>query len=351
MADFDLRPMEPADGPAIDVLMRNEAQTTAIAITTHFRHDVYKAFLAQHPSLFGVVATSPDRDGLVGMATAFIDEVVVDGRVWPCAHLENLKVRDDVRRQGLGGRLAEWRITEALRRFGGDGFVITGIEASNSASLATARRWSTQLLGPVRILVARVATKPPHDRGMRVRPLDAGDVGDVDAVVAGVNSFYSDYQLYPRQTRETLATSLAPTAIGVIRQYRMAMDDRGAIVAGAAVTERFKVMEDHIDKVPRPLELLGRILPVFPPDRIIRTLELSLVWHAPGRLDAGRFLWDAIRFEWRDRVTHVAGQADPRGSLMNVLHIGRTIIPRLQVMVPLQGPIPVDENRPIYLWR
>lgn len=348
MADFDLRPMEPADGPAIDVLMRNEAQTTAVAITTHFRQDIYKAFLAQHPSQFGVVATSPDREGLVGMATAFTDDVVVDGRVWPCAHLENLKVRDDVRRQGLGGRLAEWRIAEARRRFGGDGVVVTGVEASNSASLATARRWSTQLLGPVRVVIARVATKLPRHRDVRVRPPDAGDV---EAVVAGVNAFYASYQLFPRQTKETLAAYLAPTAIGVIRQYRVVADDDGAILAGAAVTERFKVMEDHIDRVPRPLELLGRILPVFPPDRIIRTLELSLVWHAPGRLDAGRFLWDAIRFEWRDRVTHVAGQADPRGSLMDVLNVGRTIIPRVQIMVPFRGPVPVAEDRPIYLWR
>jgi hypothetical protein len=39
MADFTLRPMEPSDGPGIDALMRNEAQTTAMSITTHYRHD------------------------------------------------------------------------------------------------------------------------------------------------------------------------------------------------------------------------------------------------------------------------------------------------------------------------
>src|SRR5207249_4359977 len=66
MADFTLRPMEPSDGPAMDILMRNEAHTTAMSITTHYRHDVYQALVAEHPSLFGVVATWRRRPGRHG---------------------------------------------------------------------------------------------------------------------------------------------------------------------------------------------------------------------------------------------------------------------------------------------
>ena len=93
MADFALRPMEPSDGPAIDVLMQSEALTTAMALATHYRHDVYEALIAQYPTLFGVVATSPTADGLVGMATAYLDQVTVNGEVRPSANLANLKVR------------------------------------------------------------------------------------------------------------------------------------------------------------------------------------------------------------------------------------------------------------------
>lgn len=349
MADFTLRQMEPSDGPAIDALMRNEAFTSAIAMTTHYRHDIYQALLAQHPTLYGVVATSPGTDALVGVATAFIGEVNVGGRSYPSAHLENLKVRHDVRRQGLGARLADWRIQEARRRFGGEGIVVTGIEASNTPSQATARRWSTQLLGPVRIVIARVSTKPPRTDGTLIRPLADGDV---EAVVHAMNAFYDGFDLYPRQTPARLAASLAPTSLGeAIRQYRVAVANDGTIVAGAAVTERFKLMSDHIDRVPRPLELLAWIVPLFPPDRVIRTIELSLAWHAPGRADAGRQLWDAIRFEWRDRATHVACLADPRGSLIEVFHVGRTMMPRLELMVPVQSTVRFDVDRLVYMWR
>ena len=349
MTDFALRPMEPTDGPAMDALMRTEAQTSAMALTTHYGRDVFESLLAQHPTLYGVVATSPRFDGLVGMATAFVEDVTVAGRNYPSVQLENLKVRHDVRRQGLGTRLANWRIDEAHRQFGRKGIIKTGIEAGNDASLATARRWSTQILGPVRVIISRVATNPPRSRAIRVRPLADDDIG---AVVDAVNEFHDGYDLYPRQTPAGLAAALAPTSFGgPIRQYRVAVADDGTILAGAAVTERFKLMTDRVERIPRPLELLSRFMPLIPPDRVIRTIELSLAWHAPGEVGAGRLLWDAIRYEWRDSATHVAGIADPRGSLIEAFHVGPTLVPRVELMVPIQSPVPLDKDRAVYMWR
>jgi predicted N-acetyltransferase YhbS len=346
MVEFSLRPMEPSDGPAIDALMRNEAQTTSMAITTRYHVDVYEALLAQHPSLFGVVATSRGTEGLVGVATAFLDQVNVGGDPYPCAHLENLKVRHDVRRLGLGGRLAAWRIDEARRRFDGDGVIATGVEAGNSASLATAGRWATQVLRPLRVLIARVASKPPRRRTVGIRPLQSEDT---ESVVDGVNAYYRDHELYPPQSALGLTSFLAPTSLGEpIRHYRVAVAGDGTIVAGAAVTERFKLMTDHVDSIPLPLDLLTRIVPLFPRDHVIRSIELNLAWHAPGQVAAGRQLWDAIRHEWRDRASHVSATVDPRGSLMEMLHVGPTLAPTIRVKVPVQSPVRIDEERLVY---
>ena len=349
MADFTLRPMEPGDGPAIDLLMRTEAQTTSMSMTTHYRHDVYQALLAQHPTLYGVVAEAPGNAGLMGMATAFTDEVSIGGQVLPSAHLENLKVHHDVRRQGLGSRLAAWRIDEARRRFGGEGVITTGVEISNTGSLATARRWSTQTLGPVHVVVARVLRRAPTMRGLTVRPIADGEL---EAVVDGMNGFYAGYDLYPPQTATGLTASLGPTALGIAhRQYRVAVRHDGTIVAGACVNERYRLMTDHLERIPRPLALVSRVAPLVPRDGVIRSIELSLAWHAPGEQAAGRHLWDAIRHEWRDEATHASGQADPNGPLFDMLHVGRTMIPKIRLTIPVQSPIPVDEARPIYVWR
>ncbi|HEV8402067.1 MAG TPA: GNAT family N-acetyltransferase [Candidatus Limnocylindrales bacterium] len=349
MTDFDLRPMEPGDGPAIDALMREDASTTGISLTTHFQHDIYEALLAQHPTLFGVVATIPDDDGLAGFATAFTDEVMIGGRAWPAAQLENLKVRLDVRRLGLGARLAAWRIDEARRRFGGEGIIATGLETSNAASLATARRWCTNILGPVRVVIAGTTSRRPGARGLRFRALEQRDL---DTVLASLDTFYAGYDLYPRMTTQRLAALLAPTPLGEpIRQYRVAEADDGTLVAGGMVGERFKLMVDELGNIPRRLELLSRVVPLLPRDRVVRTIEVNLAWHAPGRLDAGQGLWDAIRYEWHDRATHVSGQADPRGTLVEMFRIGRTMIPQIEIVIPVNSPVALDERRPVYVWR
>ena len=347
--DFTLRPLVETDGPTLDTLIRSEAPTTAMALSTRYRHDPYQALLAQHPTFIGVVAEAPGMAGLAGMATAFGDEVALNGAVVPVIHLENLKVHHDVRRQGLGRRLAEWRIAEGRHRFGDESLVMAGVDSTNEASLATARRWATQLLGPVRLVVARTTRKPPAHDGLVVRPIE---VGDLEQVVEAINAFYAGFHLFPRQTAERLSASLAPTAIGVpIRRYRVVEAADGTIVAGASITERFALMTERIERIPLPLAVLARVLPLLPADRVIRTAELSLAWYAPGRPEAGRWLWDAIRHEWSDRATHIGGLADDRGPLAGVFRPDRMPGPRIRIFVPVRSPVTLDETRPVYLWR
>jgi predicted N-acetyltransferase YhbS len=349
MVDFTLRPMEHTDGPAIDALMRLEAQTTSVSMSTHYRHNIYDALTAQHPTLFGVVAESSGIAGLAGVATAFLDEVSIGGRVYPSAHLENLKVHHDVRRRGLGARLAAWRIDEAKRRFGGEGVVAAGVEATNAASLATARRWSTQVLGPVRIVIGRTTSSRAPSRGVEVRPVAESDI---DPVIDGLTAFYAGYDMVPRQTPTGFAGALAPTGLGeAIRAYRVAVANDGNLVAGARVTERYKLMTDHIDAMPLPIAILGRLTGSIPSDRIIRSVEVSLAWHAPGRVDALRAVWDAVRYEWHDRANTIVGLADPRGSLIEAFQVGRSLAPRLELMAPVQSPVPLDPDRLLYIWR
>jgi predicted N-acetyltransferase YhbS len=349
MTDFTPRPMAPTDGPAMDRLLREEAQTTTVALTTSYQHDVYQALLAQHPSLFGVVAEAPDGDGLAGMATAFLQQVSIGGQAYPAAYLENLKVRADHRRHGLGGRLAAWRIEEAERRAGPDLVVMATMDSTNAASIATARRWATQVVGPLTLRIAKTGGTRPSHPGTRVRPL-AHD--DVDAVIAGAREFLAAYDLAPVLSADGITALLAPTSLGEpIRQYRVAVDADGTIVAGAGVGERYKVMVDHIDNIPAPMALLGRLTGMLPADRILRSLELFLAWHRPGRVDAARLLWDTIRAEWRDRATGVVGIVDPRSTLLDAFRVGRLPGPRVELMVAVRGPVPIADDRLIYLWR
>ena len=348
--NFTLRPMESSDGPALDALLTTQATATAVAMTTRYRYDVFASLLAQHPSLYGVVATAPGVDGLVGMATAYIDEVQVEDRLLPCAHLENLKVRDDVRRQGLGRQLAEWRIAEARRRFGDAGVTVAGVEATNAASIATARKWAGQVMGPLRIAIVPATRKASNVRGYRIRGIENDDV---EAVVAGSNAFHADANLYPRLTGDRLRELLAPMDPGgPVRQYRVAVTPAGSIVAGVMVVQRFELMTDQIDRLPKPLALLNKIVHLVPVDGVIRTAEVSLPWFAPGQLQAGRHLWEEIRHEWHGRATHIGTVVDPKSEAAEMCRVGRlTPGPRLWLLVPVRSPVTLSEARPVSVWR
>jgi GNAT superfamily N-acetyltransferase len=347
--DFTLRALEPTDGPALDALLSSQALSTAVAITTHYRYDVAASLIAQHPNLYGVVATAPGIDGLVGMATAFIDEVQVEGRLLPCAHLENLKVHEDVRRMGLGRQLAEWRIAEARRRFGGPGVIAAGVEATNDGSLATARKWAGQILGPLRILIATTTRRAPALGDLTVRPMEDADI---DAVVEGSNAFHADTNLYTRMTAEKLRAWIAPLDPGgSVRQYHVALTPAGSVVAGVLVMQRYELMTDQIERLPRPLAVLNKVVHVVPPDGVIRTVEVCLPWFAPGQLEAGRRLWEQIRHAWHDRASNVGAVVDPKSEASAMCQVGRSFAPRLRLMVPIASPVPLDVSKPLSVWR
>jgi predicted N-acetyltransferase YhbS len=348
--NFTLRPFEPGDGPAIGALLAAEAATTAVAMTTRYHHDVHASLLVQHPEVIGVVATAPGYQGVVGMATAFLDEVQVEGQLYPRAQLENLKVRHDVRRQGLGRQLAAWRIAEARRRFGGPGVVMAGVEGTNAASLATARTWASQIVGPLRIVIGPAQRRAPRPGNVHVR--EAED-DDIEEIVAGSNAFHADTNLYPRLTPDLLRRWLAPVDPGGrVRQYRIAVTPDGSLLAGALVVQRFELMVDQIERLPTPLAILARILPLVPPDGIIRTLEVMLPWYAPGQLEAGKRLWEQVRHEWHDRATHVATVVDPKGHAAEMCRVSPlTPGPRLKLMVPVDSPVPLSDAKPITMIR
>jgi hypothetical protein len=226
---------------------------------------------------------------------------------------------------------------------------MAAMDASNVASITTARRWATQILGPVSLRIARTGGSRRSDHGLTVRPLTDADVG---TVVEGAREFFAPFDLAPVVTHDLLVDLLAPTVLGEpIRQYRVVVDADGTVVAGAGVGERYKLMVDRIERIPLPLAILGRLTGMLPADRVIRSVELFLAWQRPGRVDAARLLWDAIRAEWSPSATNVGAGVDPRSPLVEAFAVGRLPGPRVELMAAVRSPTPIADDRLIYLWR
>ncbi len=336
---FELREMQPADGPAIKLLMENDPETPGLSLTTHFLVDPYQAWTALKPDLAGVVAEVPGVEGLVGAATIAFEPVQYAGQMLPGAFLENLKVRHDYRGKGLGTQLAQWRLNKARERFGEQIVIMTGTTSDNHASLATMKKWANQFLGPLTMTPIPPRKQPPKPlAGITVRP---AQVEDFEEISTRSNQFYADCSLYAPLSPEMLDTLLRQAHD--VYHYRVVVDAAGNILAGIILSERSRLMVDEVHNVPLPLRLANMILHMLPQDHILRQMECAQLWFdQPGY---ARYLWESIRWEFRDRATSFQLSVDPRGPLHQIIPLKPWNQPRIKIVIAVRGPVLLDENK------
>jgi hypothetical protein len=69
------------------------------------------------------------------------------------------------------------------------------------------------------------------------------------------------------------------------------------------------------------LEIMNKFLNVLPADRIIRELNLSRIWFAPGQLKAAQYLFETVRWEWRDKGTSLVVFSDTHSPAIQIYGI------------------------------
>jgi GNAT superfamily N-acetyltransferase len=334
MVTFTLREMQPSDGKALADLMENDPEKPGMSLITRFLVDPYQAWTALKPDLVGVVAEAPGVDGLIGCATVAFDTVQFDGRVLPAAFLENLKVHHAYRGQGLGTQLAQWRVAQGRGRFGEDGVILTGTGKDNTASLATMKKWCKQFVGPLTIAPQRPPEQSPEPaNGITVRAVGEADL---EEIADKSNHFYADFNVYTPLSPEKLMVLFQQTPSSY--HYRIAVDPNGNILAGMLLSERAALMYDEFRNVPPPM----RQNPAFPQDGRLRLMEVAFLWF--DDLAAAQYLWEAIRWEFRDRVNTFSAGLDLRSPLNDVF----TVQPgqmQLEITLAINGPTMMNPER------
>ena len=329
---FHLREMLPSDGDALRQLMETDPPTTDMTTTTHFLVDPYQAWMALKPGMVGVVAEVPGVDGLVGAATVSFDNLQFEGEVLPTAFLENLKVHHAYRGHDLGTKLAEWRVERARERFGANGIIATGTTSDNAASLATMKKWATQLVGPL-IAAPYLAPNSAPDPlpGITIR---APHADELDEIAAQSNHFYAEYNLYPPLHPAELKTLLD----GNVYHYRVGVDEAGTPCAGALMPERTKLMYDQFQNVPPAIKESGMI----PPDERLRLVEVGYFWFT--QLAAAQLLWSSLRWEFRESANTFSVVSDVSNPLREVFQFENPAT-KLEIVVALHAPSPMGTER------
>ncbi len=340
----ELRPMESADGPAIAALDRASPDTGSVAFSTRYLFDPYESFVALHPDAIGVVAQAPGRAGIVGMGAASLGRCRYGGDARGFAYLFGISVHPAYRKRGIAKRMYSWLIESARSRLGGETIVVAGIQAGNEGSLRAARSWSSRI---ERVSVARMSTtrsRPPRPtRGIEVRPAEGADWAEI---ASRQDAFYGAYDLYPLRTAERLAAEHGAEAFGVrLRRYFVALDSRGAIVAGLSVTDEGSVEPMAIERIPRALRVANAVLRVLPGDGVMKRLVIRDLWFVPGRSDAAASVWESVRWLMRARGTMMMTLLDGRSPLSGAIR-GLPFVSAAPGYLALLAP--PDEGRLLY---
>jgi GNAT superfamily N-acetyltransferase len=343
---LSLRQIIPADGQALSELYQASPDSGQIQIAPLYYVDAYRALLDSRPSVVGVVAELPETGQLVGAGFVHFGQSQFEGALRPFAVLSGVVVHPDFRRRGIASQIAGWRVDCARQRLGEEGIIVTAIQKQNTGSFAVAGTWSQQFVGRLSIGAVRMRQKPPDAvNGLTIRPAESSDL---EAIAAGLNDFYQEYNFYELQSAETLADWLSRSPFDTpIRHYFVAENATGKIVAGVGVTEQYRTMEMQVQHIPLAMQWLNKIVRFVPADGRLKQITLRKVWFAAGQKKAAQYLAEFVRWQWREKASTLTFTFDPRSPAADVLAIPFWL-PKGQLVLAVNGPVMMQESRPIH---
>jgi hypothetical protein len=255
-----------------------------------------------------------------------------------------LIVHPAYRRQGLANRLLGWCVERAREQLGPEAILYGGIQVGNAASLATARHWLPRQVGRFKGAAVPMRNRPPKPLlGVTVRP--AGE-SEFEEICRELSAFYRDHNLAPAETPDSLASWLAHRPVdGPYRHYYLAAGEDGRLLAGLGLTEAYRTTEMHIVRMPTVMRWLNKILHIVPADGAMRRLSVSKLWFAD--LAAARFLWESMRWLYREQGNSLMAYYDPRSPVADVPKIPFWM-PKASLTLVIDSQTAINEKLPTY---
>jgi len=128
---------------------------------------------------------------------------------------------------------------------------------------------------------------------------------------------------------------------------RIITDSKGAIRAGVGVSELYRFRTLHIRHMPWVLNVLNSFLRIVPSDGITKELLLSKMWHAPGGMQAAKYLFETIRWRWREKASLLIVWADKGNPVLEALNL-RPWTPVTKSAVVIDSPEAMSTSRLVY---
>jgi predicted N-acetyltransferase YhbS len=342
MENLSYREMTPADSPALEAIMSASPDAGLVGFTNDYRHDLVAVHRALAPDLRGAVALHEDR--VIGMVFGDMVQVQWAGELRQAVYLSNLRVHPKFRRRGVARGLAEWGFSYAQDLLGPQA-IFYGAVTQGNISLALAKRYQFQASAPIQGGTVPMRKRPPGPQpGLDVRPaLEA----DLPAIAEGMNAYYRQHDLWSPVSPSGLKRFLEQSVSGV-RPNQLYVVARGEqILGGLSLSDRTDLIRMRISSAPAWVRLLGGVLGILPSSGVLRALTARRVWFKEGELQAGRYLWQQLRYQLRERGNCLGIAYDPRDQLAQLFQIPFWL-PMFKARYLVRGPGMLDTRRLIY---
>jgi hypothetical protein len=209
-------------------------------------------------------------------------------------------------------------MTYLEEKAGADAVIYAAIPQGN-ISLALARRYGFQATVPIQGGVIPLRRQPPG------RPPDlsvtAATHEDLASIAEGVNEFYREHNLWNPVTPASLQGFLDVQVAGV-RPNRLYLVRRGdEILGGLSLSDRTQLVRMRLTGTSPLVGWLGRLTGVLSKDGTLRALTVRELWFKKGELQAGRYLWQQLRYQLRQHGNCLGIAYDPRDPLSDCFQV------------------------------
>jgi GNAT superfamily N-acetyltransferase len=255
---------------------------------------------------------------LAGTARLDLGTCRFEGEDTRYALLNSLQVDPGYREFGVAGQLTDTRLARATELAGADVVTLAYVQAGSTSSLANAHQWATQVLGRLVVTPVPVRQRPPRSKpGLTVRPAAPGELAEIAAAADAWSAGHDFARTWDAaRLGDWLAASPLPDPVN---HYRVVSDQSGRLLAGLGIHEQGRLTSLVIDRLPLFMRAANSVLHMVPRDGRMRNLMIDKVWFAPGRLDAARYLWETVRWEWRAAGGSLLLNHDPRDPVHQVI--------------------------------
>ena len=336
--------MEPGDGSKLAALFRANPDNGRIAISPRYQVDPYQAIQIQHPTSCGLVAEIQNE--VIGFGLVRFGTCWVNGTERPYAWLNSLMVDAAFREQGVGKELALRRVALARERVGKQGLILTSVQSQNTASFTIAKKWADAPIGQLQSILVKTSNKAPtSNQDFQVREAKPDELG---LVADRLNEFYADFALYEPQSADSLADWLRQSvANGPINKCFVALNVRQEIVAGLTLSQQHRLMVMQVERLPKAIYALNKLVKMVPPDNTLRQMSISKIWHRPDSQHAARLLWQTVRWQSRSWGSHLTCFYDPQSSIPQILQTPKWL-PKASFTILAQGELAPKKANLLY---